>query len=630
MNKTSFFKWIAFVFLIFAGGVAATPGELPPPTSATEEIRETLLDAYQSDLAEEKALHPEFLEDLFYPEFDEVFLSEDGKTAMIWIALRDSSGTVLATEPGLILARLVNDGWRMVFPDDTEWADTLSAFPAQYIPAEYSPIPEGVLPKNSQIQTLTGYYLPYVAGTRHWLEGSVLHFNSFPARGYPSCTQEVCQYAYDFTDGGHFPLVASKDGTVVASRDSCTDGNSYCTNYMILKSSADGYYQLYLHMANSTIPDKLTVGTLVKRGQYLGDTDDTGYSTTEHVHFMVTNSWWWAGDGYPWGISQDIRFADVAINGGIPRTCYEVTKLPIYNGATECLGSKTDPLNPNNDWFASGNAGAFPPTGNLTRPTEGKVVATSNTLMDVTAAASDDVRVKQVVLLGYINGAWKEIPPRVTTPNANGLFDWDVNLCNEGPLNGQLQLRLKVWDHEGNVVALPAIRTVTVDHACLPPASAMTTSTTYDSSAAKLNWNVTPSPSGLSKFEVQWRGKGSVWSATQTINLGATARSAWFVGSLGGTYEFRLRAFDNNGQPEAWPAGDLPEQSITFPTNCTPDVGEVDNTYQTAKPIFINSTLTRNFCQSGDVDWYRLDTSEWLNYMVSTTPKGLTGATVNL
>jgi hypothetical protein len=99
---------------------------------------------------------------------------------------------------------------------------------------------------------------------------------------------------------------------------------------------------------------------------------------------------------------------------------------------------------------------------------------------------------------------------------------------------------------------------------------------------------------------------------------------------LGGTYEFRLRAFDNNGQPEAWPAGDIPEQSITFPTNCTPDVGEVDNTYQTAKPIFINSTLTRNFCQSGDVDWYRLDTSEWLNYMVSTTPKGLTGATVNL
>lgn len=616
---------------MLTSSLAAAPGEVPPPASAAEEIRTTLWETYQSTLAQEKNLQSDLLDDLFTPEFDEVFLSEDGKTAMIWIALRDPSGTVLATEPGMLLAKLEESGWRMVFPDDSEWLVTLANFPAEHVPAELSPVPAGVVAKSSQIEAATGYYLPWVAGAKHWLEGSILHFYSFPERGYPSCSKDVCQYAYDFTDGGHFPLVASKDGTVVYSRDSCSDGNTGCTNYILLKDSAGSFYQLYLHLASGTVPDKLTPGTSVKRGQYIGDTDDTGYSTSEHVHFMVINDYWWAGDGYPWGISQDIRFIDVAINGGIPRTCYEVTQLPIFGGATECLGSKSDPLNLNNDWFTSGNTGAFPPTGQLTRPTTGMVVATgTNPLMDVTAATTDDVRVKMAVLLGLMNGTWKEIAPRVTNPDANGVFDWDVNLCDQGPLNGSLQLRLKAWDQEGNVVEVPNITTVTVDHACAPPVSAMTASTTYDSSAAVLNWTATPSASGLSKFELQWRAAGSAWSATQTITLGATARSTWFVGTLGTTYEFRLMAFDNNGQAEAWPAGDAAEQSITFPATCTPDAGESDNTAQTAKPLLVNTVLNRNVCPGGDVDWYRLDTSGWSYYLLSTTPAGVTGATVNL
>ena len=241
-------------------------------------------------------------------------------------------------------------------------------------------------------RALTGYYLPYAAGTSRWLEGSISHFQSIPELGYPSCSQEYCRYAYDFTDAWHFPLLASKDGTVVASRDSCSDGNSGCTNYIVLHNASEGTYQIYLHLANGTIPNKLTPGTAVQGGQYLGDSDDTGYSTSQHVHFMVTNSIWLGGDGYYWGRSIDIRFADVAINNGIPRTCYEVTQFQIYDGATECLGNKSDPRNPANDWFVSGNVGAYPPTGALTQPAAGAVVASGNNpLIDVTATASDDV-----------------------------------------------------------------------------------------------------------------------------------------------------------------------------------------------------------------------------------------------
>lgn len=624
-------KWIVLGLLVLVSTNASVVGEVPPPMPATDEIRESLLEAYQSELAQNKALLGDGISDPLTPEFDEVFLSKDGKTAMIWIALRDTGGNILATEPGLVLARLEDAGWRMVFPGDKDWVSTLSAFPEQVIPAEHSPIPEGALPKSSEIQALTGYYLPYVAGTKHWLEGSVLHFYSFPERGYPSCDMAYCRYAYDFTDSDHFPLVASKDGKVVISRDSCADGNSLCTNYIVLQSS-DGYFQLYLHMANGTIPDKLSPGTFVKRGQYLGDTDDTGYSTTNHVHFMVTNNYWLAGDGYPWGVSQDVRFTDVAINGGIPRSCYEVTKLPIYDNATECLGSKTDPLNPNNDWFTSGNAGVFPPSGTLTRPTENQVVATGvSPLMDVTATVSDDVRVTKIALFGNINGTWVSIPkypPGEILPGANGVADWDVNLCDLGALNGALQLQLKVWDHEGNVAT--SNRAVLVEHSCPPPVSAMTASTTYDSSAAQLNWSATPSASGLSKFELQWRGKGSDWADSQTLTLGAAARSTWFVGTLGGTYEFRLRAFDANGQEEAWPANDLPEQTITFPATCAPDLGEPDNTAQTAKALALNTVLSRNVCPAGDADWYQLATTGWSYYLLSSSPAGASGATINL
>ena len=250
----------------------------------------------------------------------------------------------MATEPGLVLAQLSDEGWQVLLPGDPGWEETLKSLPEGMLPLELSPAPKNIaLDTNAITGPLTGYYLPYAAGTSRWLEGSISHFQSIPELGYPSCSQEYCRYAYDFTDAWHFPLLASKRGTVVAARDSCSDGNPSCTNYIVLRNSSEGTYQIYLHLAHGTIPNKLTPGTTVQRGQYIGDSDDTGYSTSQHVHFMVTDSIWMGSSGYYWGRSIDIRFADVAINNGIPRTCYEVTHFPIYDGATECLGDKSNP-----------------------------------------------------------------------------------------------------------------------------------------------------------------------------------------------------------------------------------------------------------------------------------------------
>jgi hypothetical protein len=588
--------------------------ETQPPQIARDAQKQVLWTAYQQRYNQFLAANIDNpISDIFEPVLDEAFISPDGKTAVLWLALRDYSGRILATEPGIVLATLSTDGWHVLLRGDSGWDEALSRLPEGYLPAELQPANEPA--PTASLQTIWGYYLPYVAGTAHKLEGSVLHFHDYPPLGYPSCTQEFCHYAYDFTDVGHFPLVAARAGTVVSSRDSCADGNTSCTNYIMLQDVVGGAYQIYLHLAYATIPNHLVPGVYVGRGVYIGDTDDTGYSTSEHVHFMVVPSFWYASDGYPWGRSVDVRFADVPINNGIPRTCYEVTNLPIYDGATQCIGNRADPLNPNNDWFASGNVGANPPTGQLTRPVPGAVVATgSNPLMDVTASTQDDVRVKTAVLQGLIGGSWREIAPRVSNPNSAGVFDWDVNLCQAGPLNGPLEVALKIWDHEGNVVSLLSRRTIQVDHACPPPVSQMTTPTTYDGTAFKLNWTATESGVAISSFQIQWRSGTEAWSTARQMTYPAAARAMWFVGAPGGSYGFRMRAIDANGQAEAWPAGDAAEKTVITPATCVQDAAEQDDTAATAVFISLGVEHQRNICGLRDADWFKFWTGDHDRY----------------
>ncbi len=465
--KTLAVLGVLLVLLVPSPAFTSPLIQQPPPSVASDLEAQALWQVYQARYQQEKTLYSEDpLANLFEPVLDTAFISADGKTGVLWLALKDFTGRIIATEPGIVFALRQVEGWQIVFSSDKEWEEIKASLPADFLPVEFQSAPENA-PENTINVPLTGYYLPYVAGTSHRLEGSVLHFHDYPPLGYPSCTAEFCHYAYDFTDVGHFPLVASKAGVVVDSYDGCFDGNSSCTNYIILQDTVGGAYQIYLHLAHNTIPDYLTPTTFVDRGKYLGDTDDTGYSTSEHVHFMIVTSWWYGASGYPWGRSVDMRFMDVTLNGGIPRTCYEVTNLPIYDGANQCNGDRNVPFSPLNDWFISGNVGASPPSGNLTRPVAGAIVAPgTNPLMDVTAQTSDDVQVVRAVLIANIYGSWREVGPRVTNPTPAGVFDWDVNICKAGDLNGSVEVALKIWDHEGNITSMLSPRYIWVDDAC--------------------------------------------------------------------------------------------------------------------------------------------------------------------
>ncbi|MHB1383006.1 MAG: M23 family metallopeptidase, partial [Bellilinea sp.] len=298
-------KHILTLLLSLTAAYLLTAADNPPPMLASDETEAELSVAFFDRLNDSAALQS-LTFDLFTPEVDVAFTSSDGQKAVLWLALRDNTGRLLATEPGLAMATLTDEGWQVLLPGDQGWEETLAALPQGMLPLELSPAPESVdLSLSVVTDALTGYYLPYAAGTARWLEGSISHFQSIPELGYPSCDVQYCRYAYDFTDTWHFPLVASRDGKVVASRDTCSDGNPYCTNFIVLRDTSGQTFQIYLHLAQGTIPDKLTPDTEVLRGQYLGDSDDTGYSTSNHVHFMVTDSLWTGGDGYYWGTSID-------------------------------------------------------------------------------------------------------------------------------------------------------------------------------------------------------------------------------------------------------------------------------------------------------------------------------------
>jgi hypothetical protein len=612
-------KRLPILLLLLSTLLLTATGDNPPPAPTSDTTRAALSAALTRRLQAAREARALTLL-LFTPEIDSHFVSPDGTMAVLWLALRDDAGRQLATEPGLALALRSGADWRVLLPGDPGWEDALAALPAGMLPLEQSPAPAGAAaaPSLSAAAALTGYYLPYAAGTARWLEGSISHFQSIPALGYPSCAQEFCQYAYDFTDAGHFPLLASKDGTVIDSRDSCPDGGTACTNFILLRGTGDLAYQIYLHMARGTIPDKLTPGRLVRRGEYLGDTDDTGYSTSQHVHFMVTNSVWVGGDGYYWGRSVKIAFADVGINNGIPRNCYEVTHFPIYDGAADCLGDKADPRNPANDWFVSGNVGAYPPTGTFTRPASGATVLTgSSPLLDVTATASDDVRITAVRMMAKLGGQWVEVGPKVTQAAQPGTYDWDVDVCALGPLNGALEVGLRAWDYEGNVAGPLAARIIQVDNACPPPTSQLKPAESFASTAVRLSWDAASAGAGLTTFELQWRLEPGAWDASNTLTLAGDQRSTWFTGQPGGSYAFRLRALDGNHQPEAWPAGDAAETSAILPATCTPDAFEPDDDVTQARALIPGVRVQRNLCGAANPDWFGVDITTAGSYLIT-------------
>lgn len=311
------------VYLIISDNSLTSPKDIIVPTPPLEQQTplETLLYTQLPQLVLDAG------EDNW--TLDDVHFNENKTQALLWMAEHDpETGETLAREPEIILAVWHEDAnkWSLHITSDLEFNSFFMTtdFKDDEIAERFR---SGSDPKPGPGTVYGGYYLPWKGGLTKRLTWSVAH---------SSCTpKSYCKYAFDFADGTMFEIMAAKGGYVYHWRDTCSNGDSGCTNSITLedRTTTPWTYQIYLHLAKNSIPQSLkTKGVYVTQGTKLAKADDTGLSTGHHLHFMVVEAETLDKcKNYCFGKAVDITFRDVEINwdaatqGGRPRLLAEAS-----------------------------------------------------------------------------------------------------------------------------------------------------------------------------------------------------------------------------------------------------------------------------------------------------------------
>jgi hypothetical protein len=444
-------------------------------------------------------------------EVDHIQVQENGLQAIVWLAALDlETGELVGREPELAIVKKVDGSeWEILLEDNEKFLETFKTLDFASKSIEGDLISEDEeQPKSTRV--FGGYYLPWAKGLEKRLTWSVGHTSCYPIY--------YCTHAFDFADGTMFPLVAAKGGTVYHWKDTCANGDSSCTNSITLqdRSTTPWTYQIYLHIAQNSIPSKLKhVGTPVTQGQYIADVDDTGYSTGHHVHFMVVaeETHYTSVSGYVWGVAEDITYRDVSINwdaatqGGRPRLAYEAAT---YGGVGQT-------------YYVSGNKPANPPTGGLTAPANMTYV--NSTLLNVAGWGDDDIAVVKLEMMVNYGGTWVHIGKDQT----DNPFNTNIDLCSTSVPDGLVYLGLRVWDYEGNPSGILGIRRLIKDADCTADPRV-----TLDLSSGILaipsnglvSASVTKGSSGAAISSVEFWLREPGWAADEWVNLGKDTNGA--------------------------------------------------------------------------------------------------------
>ena len=119
------------------------------------------------------------------------------------------------------------------------------------------------------------------------------------------------EYAWDFALPLNTPVCAAAAGRVVRVKQDGTSGGPrsefFGQGNALVIDHGNGYFSHYLHLAPGSA--KVSEGDIVKAGQVIALSGNTGFSSTPHLHFHVQDAT---------GRSLPTKFLDVQGNG-IPR-----------------------------------------------------------------------------------------------------------------------------------------------------------------------------------------------------------------------------------------------------------------------------------------------------------------------
>lgn len=137
---------------------------------------------------------------------------------------------------------------------------------------------------SKKYDTLYNYGLPFLKGKRY----KVMQGNN----GSFSHKKTTSKYAIDFKMNVGQEVCAIRDGLVIQTKSDSNEGGS-SKKYLpkankILIYHKDGTFVQYAHLKKDGVLVKK--GDFIKKGQIIGYSGNTGFSTGPHLHFVLYNS----------------------------------------------------------------------------------------------------------------------------------------------------------------------------------------------------------------------------------------------------------------------------------------------------------------------------------------------------
>jgi murein DD-endopeptidase MepM/ murein hydrolase activator NlpD len=432
-------------------GFFPVPSDLEQDEGSSEEqVRRVIQDA----ISEQEGMKLAYL--LYDVRPENIRISDDDRVAAAWLVMYEaSSGEPVPAEPGIAFTLREGDAWQAILPGDPGWLNALEEAPPEVLSGEAKE--EWMLMYEQAAvdmpdAPLSGYLLPWAAGKVVNLSQSVSHDRYNPSGN--------AHYAFDFyVYKTMWEIYASKAGTVWLWKDDVPNNdNSGSGNFIVLQDTTTNpvTYQLYLHLAQNSIPPALKVkGAPVMQGQFIGVADNTGQSTGHHLHFHVHTE----PRSY-WGKSVDITFADVPINGGRPRRMDTyVNELPYCLSGDVCIEGRQSYVSAN---IVRGDSAA--PSGGIVNLTTGDIVSTP-TIMLAGWARDAGSGIKSIQLIAKSDGGWRDIGPIHTSSPFT--YEWD--LCSQPVPDGPVSVALRLVDWHGNQAPLAGLKHFTKAYDCPQP-----------------------------------------------------------------------------------------------------------------------------------------------------------------
>jgi hypothetical protein len=207
---------------------------------------------------------------------------------------------------------------------------------------------------------------------------------------------------------------------------------------------------------------------------------------------------------------------------------------------------------------------------------------------------------------------------------SNGIYSLVMDPQSDFGPQANMAIFARVTDKAGNT-SVSSVWNLRTDYD-LPTANLGQLEGVQSANTFRLTWGGADITSGLDHFEIQRQVDGGAWEDVFASTLLTEHWEVLQPGITSHTYAYRMRSVDKagNASPYLVKTTIMPD-AATLCANAVDEL-EVDNTFQTAKPLLFSQRYARSFCNpeanlETDVDWVSVDVEAGEKYWWVTYPQ---------